>query len=176
MSYNTAILGLLAIAGIPLVGDKLPLGGTGITKVFARELQALGYRHLVAPIDVWVAPLRQPNPKRHRRSTHRLMARCACGKVLSAGRLHQHVCPVAEGVTPFTVRLAEILTRYLGWEVLPATLDHYPDPAVRGVHAVRVADPLEGTSEYLVDTRRLTVDDMVDEVEFTQWPPSRAGR
>lgn len=46
----------------------------------------------VAGYTLWVEPL-GPNPTRHKRSTHRVMARCnACGRVLSAGRLHQHVC------------------------------------------------------------------------------------
>lgn len=42
-------------------------------------------------IEVWVNPL-GPNPTKHKRSTHRVMARCSCGRVLSFGRLHQHKC------------------------------------------------------------------------------------
>lgn len=46
---------------------------------------------LIQGILVWVTPL-GPNPTRFKRSTHRVLARCNCGKVLSAGRLHQHRC------------------------------------------------------------------------------------
>lgn len=56
---------------------KLPVEGMS-----ARVIQ--GYK-------VWVTPL-GPNPTRHKRSTHRVLARCSCGKVLSVGRLHQHKC------------------------------------------------------------------------------------
>ena len=40
---------------------------------------------------VWVEPL-APKTSRWRRSTHRVMARCRCGKVISAGRTGQHRC------------------------------------------------------------------------------------
>lgn len=55
-------------------------------------------------ITVWVAPLVGPAVPRRTRyqrplapksSTHRALAQCACGKVLSVGRLHQHVCKEA---------------------------------------------------------------------------------
>jgi hypothetical protein len=49
---------------------------------------------VIQGIVVWVNPLppRGAHP-RFKRSTHRVMAQCpACSKVLSAGRLHQHVC------------------------------------------------------------------------------------
>jgi hypothetical protein len=50
---------------------------------------------LVQGILVWVEPIR---PQCYGgRKVHRVLARCPeCGKVLSAGRLHQHVCH-AEG-------------------------------------------------------------------------------
>lgn len=45
-------------------------------------------------IEVWVAPLSsRPANVRHKRSTHRVLARCPeCERILSAGRLHQHRC------------------------------------------------------------------------------------
>lgn len=46
-------------------------------------------------ITVWVEPLEsRPSGMRYRRSDHRVLAQCpGCNKILSAGRLHQHVCP-----------------------------------------------------------------------------------
>lgn len=47
-------------------------------------------------IEVWVEPMKpRPFGKFYKRSTHRTLAKCRCGKVLSAGRLHQHLeaCP-----------------------------------------------------------------------------------
>ena len=46
---------------------------------------------MIQGYEVWVNPL-GPNKTGHKRSTHRVLARCNCGKVLSVGRLHQHKC------------------------------------------------------------------------------------
>lgn len=57
---------------------KLPVEGMA-----ARSIQG---------VMVWVDTL-GPNPTKHKRSTHRVMAQCpTCLKTLSAGRLHQHKC------------------------------------------------------------------------------------
>lgn len=49
---------------------------------------------IIQGIEVWVEPLRPPRLYRSRRGCmHRVMAKCpVCGQILSAGRLHQHVC------------------------------------------------------------------------------------
>lgn len=63
---------------------------------------------IVQGIKVWVTPLMGPHRQYYgwgrvrtvKSSTHRVLAECpSCGRVLSAGRLHQHVCPttISEG-------------------------------------------------------------------------------
>lgn len=69
--HVTAMLGLKP-------GEKLPAEG-----MEARLIQG---------IKVWVEPI-GPALARGRRMTHRVKAECPdCHKVMSAGRLHQHVC------------------------------------------------------------------------------------
>jgi hypothetical protein len=47
---------------------------------------------VIQGISVWVRPIRRVPGKKS--SAHRVMCECPkCGKVLSVGRLHQHVCP-----------------------------------------------------------------------------------
>lgn len=47
---------------------------------------------LIAGVVVWVKPLIGDAPARGRRQGHRVMAQCPeCKKVMSAGRLHQHL-------------------------------------------------------------------------------------
>ena len=59
--------------------------------------------HIIQGIKVWVTPLMGPRvprctsryqrPLEGKSSTHRVLAECPdCGRVLSVGRLHQHVC------------------------------------------------------------------------------------
>jgi hypothetical protein len=59
-------------------GSKLPLEGLP-----QREIQG---------IQVWVVP-HVPHPNGRKSSKHRVLCACPnCGRVLSAGRLHQHKC------------------------------------------------------------------------------------
>ena len=51
---------------------------------------------VIAGIKVWVAPL-SPNSADRRSRLHRVRAQCPlCNAVLSAGRLHQHVCKLSK--------------------------------------------------------------------------------
>ena len=97
MSYNESIAELLRTLGLD-PKKHLPAEGMSPREVYT-EVGGVWDRKAkqrkpsrLEKIEVWVAPLRLPNPRRWKRSTHRLMARCPCGQVLSAGRLHQHVC------------------------------------------------------------------------------------
>ena len=46
----------------------------------------------VQGVRVFVLPRREFRPGERKRSSHRIMARCVCGRVVPFGRLHQHVC------------------------------------------------------------------------------------
>ena len=81
---------MLAILG--LGGSKLPKEGMPeFTVVGVRNFKRGDLNAEIAHITVWVNPV-PPEGKRSR-SQHRMMCRCpGCSKVLSVGRLHQHVC------------------------------------------------------------------------------------
>jgi hypothetical protein len=97
MSYNTNIAELLRVIGLD-PKRHLPAEGLPPREIFTEVGGSWDRKHgrrnlpRCESVEIWVAPLRMPNPRRWKRSTHRLMARCACGQVLSAGRLYQHVC------------------------------------------------------------------------------------
>lgn len=61
----------------------------GVTRIPPEGLNA----RLVQGIWVWADPLPAAEPGQRKRSTHRVRCECPlCGKHLSAGRLHQHIC------------------------------------------------------------------------------------
>lgn len=68
---------------------KAFLGLSATTKLPAAGLPP----RYIQGIKVWVTPLTASPGLRRKRSTHRVLAECpSCHQILSAGRLHQHVC------------------------------------------------------------------------------------
>jgi hypothetical protein len=52
---------------------------------------------VIQGITVFVQPLPPRQPGQRKRSTHRVMAICpGCSRIMSVGRLHQHLCKEAQ--------------------------------------------------------------------------------
>src|SRR5262245_43259257 len=66
---------------LPLLGLK-PKGHLPTDGMPEREIQG---------VRIYVKPYVQ-RPPRHNASKHRVMAICKCGRHISVGRLHQHLC------------------------------------------------------------------------------------
>jgi hypothetical protein len=101
MSYNAHVAALLSRLG--LTSGRLPVAGLAprtmdVSVRMSPKVGGGGTREYVGLI-VWVDAL-PPHPgtrtqwgyRLHKRSTHRLVCQCPCGRVLSVGRLHQHKC------------------------------------------------------------------------------------
>lgn len=78
---------------------RAAFGLEGNAKLPTRDDRTLLVLHDNRLWTVWIEPLfHRDNPPRghygriRRRSAHRFMARCVCGKRLSVGRTHQHTC------------------------------------------------------------------------------------
>lgn len=93
MSYNTNAVTILSALGLSpsahLPADGVP-GRVVTFTIRMAPKNGGGLREFT--VLVWVNPL-GPAAGLFKRSTHRLMAKCSCGRELSAGRLHQHRCP-----------------------------------------------------------------------------------
>ena len=79
--YNNRMIAILAAFGLRRE-SKLPVEGAA-----EREMRSLPE----GDFAVWIDPV--PPEGKKSRFTHRVKARCLkCSQVLSAGRIHQHVC------------------------------------------------------------------------------------
>lgn len=78
MSYNAQMVAFLAAFGLT-AKSKLPVEG-------AAPRDVCGFK-------MWIEPLEMPNPTPWKRNKHRVKVECPnCHRIMSAGRLHQHVC------------------------------------------------------------------------------------